>query len=50
MKQKNKLLPGSLFCLLIGAAAWVMANYIPTVGKLIGGGLVLVAGLEPARL
>ena len=32
MKQENKLLPGSLFCLLIGAAAWVMANYIPTVG------------------
>lgn len=37
MKQENKLLPGSLFCLLIGAAAWAMANYIPAVGKLVGG-------------
>lgn len=37
MKQKNNLLPGCLLCLLVGAAAWVMANYIPTVGKLIGG-------------
>lgn len=37
MKQKNKLLPGSLFCLLVGAAAWAMANYIPAVGKLVGG-------------
>lgn len=37
MKQKNNLLPGCLLCLLVGAAAWAMANYIPAVGKLVGG-------------
>ena len=37
MKQKNNLLPGCLLCLLVGAAAWAMSNYIPTVGKLVGG-------------
>ena len=57
MKQKNKLLPGSLFCLLIGAAAWVMANYIPTVGKLIGGpvfaillGMILAFWKRPSAM
>lgn len=37
MKQKNNLLPGCLLCLLVGAAAWAMANYIPAMGKLVGG-------------
>ena len=57
MKQENKLLPGSLFCLLIGAAAWVMANYIPTVGKLIGGpvfaillGMILAFWKRPSAI
>ena len=57
MKQKNKLLPGSLFCLLIGAAAWAMANYIPTVGKLIGGpvfaillGMILAFWKRPSAM
>ena len=57
MKQENKLLPGSLFCLLTGAAAWVMANYIPTVGKLIGGpvfaillGMILAFWKRPSAM
>ena len=57
MKQENKLLPGSLFCLLIGAAAWVMASYIPTVGKLIGGpvfaillGMILAFWKRPSAM
>lgn len=57
MKQENKLLPGSLFCLLIGAAAWAMANYIPTVGKLIGGpvfaillGMILAFWKRPSAM
>ena len=57
MKQKNKLLPGSLLCLLIGAVAWVMANYIPTVGKLIGGpvfaillGMILAFWKRPSAM
>ena len=37
MKQRQNLLWGSLPCLALGAAAWVMAKYIPTYGKLIGG-------------
>lgn len=57
MKQKNKLLPGSLLCLLIGAVAWAMANYIPTVGKLIGGpvfaillGMILAFWKRPSAM
>ena len=57
MKQENKLLPGSRFCLLIGAAAWVMANSIPTVGKLIGGpvfaillGMILAFWKRPSAM
>ena len=57
MKQENKLLPGSPFCLLIGAAAWAMANYIPTVGKLIGGpvfaillGMILAFWKRPSAM
>ncbi len=36
-KQKTNLLWGIIPCLAIGAAAWLMAKYIPTYGKLIGG-------------
>ncbi len=57
MKQENKLLPGSLFCLLIGAAAWAMANYIPAVGKLVGGpvfaillGMILAFWKRPSAM
>ena len=57
MKQKNNLLPGCLLCLLVGAAAWVMANYIPTVGKLIGGpvfaillGMILAFWKRPSAM
>ena len=57
MKQENKLLPGSLLCLLIGAVAWAMANYIPTVGKLIGGpvfaillGMILAFWKRPSAM
>lgn len=35
--QKAEVLWGILPCLVIGAAAWAMAKYIPTYGKLIGG-------------
>lgn len=57
MKQKNNLLPGCLLCLLVGAAAWVMANYIPAVGKLIGGpvfaillGMILAFWKRPSAM
>lgn len=36
-KKKSNVLLGILPCLVIGIAAWLMAQYIPTYGKLIGG-------------
>lgn len=35
-KKWRALAPGLAVCLVIGAAAWCMARYIPVVGKLVG--------------
>lgn len=49
------LLPGLVACVVIGAAAWSMAKYIPVAGKLIGGpvfaillGMILAFVKRPA--
>ena len=37
MENKQTIWPGLALCLVIGAAAWCMAEFIPVVGSLVGG-------------
>ena len=56
-REKAGIFSGTALCVLIGAAAWCMATYIPTYGKLIGGpvfailmGMLLAFAKRPAYL
>ena len=37
MEKRESIWPGLILCLAIGAVAWCMAEFIPVVGKLVGG-------------